>query len=79
MAKLSELLTENENKELIGAKLYVGYSEMEVKDLTIQQLSNIAFILMRTEYGEKAPKCFISAEAINILTRRAIKLKSFIF
>lgn len=81
MAKLHQLLSEPEKKKLSNIK-FLGASintETEVKQMTIEQLSNISFILIETEYNGKAPECILSAEAISILTRRAIKRNIEIF
>lgn len=67
MAKLFELLTESENKQL-GSSIEPN---TEIKDMTVEQLSNIAFVLIETEYNGNVPECVLSAEAINILTKRA--------
>ena len=78
MAKLFELLTENEIKKLknYGACIETG---TDIKEMTVEQLSNIAFILIETEYNGKVPECVLSAEAITILTNRAIERSFGIF
>ncbi len=75
MAKLFELLTENEKQKLSAIKYYGACIETgtDIKGMTVEQLSNIAFILIETEYNGKVPECVLSAEAINILTKRAIE------
>lgn len=75
MAKLHELLTENENKKLSAIKYYGACVDTatDIKEMTVEQLSNIAFILIETEHNGKVPECVLSAEAINILTKRAIE------
>ena len=75
MAKLFELLTENEQGKLSAIKYYGACIDtgIDIKEMTVEQLSNIAFILIETEYNCKVPECVLSAEAINILTKRAIE------
>lgn len=52
----------------------------DFSDLTVKDLSSIAFILIRTEHGDgKMPECVLAAKAIEILTNRAIKLKLPLF
>lgn len=72
-AILSELLNEKELEKINSIKLYGVETEIEVKKMTIEQLSNIACILIESEYDEKIPECIFSSVAINILTQRAIK------
>ena len=81
MAKLFELLTENEKQKLSAIKYYDTCIETgtEIKEMTVEQLSNIAFILIETEYNGKVPECVLSAEAIKILTKRAIERSVGIF
>lgn len=68
MAKLFELLTDKEIKEL---KFTIDTS-IEVKSMTIEQAKDIALSLIKTEYNDMCPKCFLSAEAMNILSKRAV-------
>lgn len=77
MTKLFELLTDSE-KEKLSATFYKSLVEtdIEVEKMTVEQLSSIAFILIETEYKDKCPNCVLSAEAINILTKRAIQIKN---
>lgn len=81
MAKLFELLTENEQKKLSAIKYYGACIDtgIYIKEMTVEQLSNIAFILIETEHNGKVPECVLSAEAINILTKRAIERSLEIF
>jgi len=79
MAKLFELLTESEKRKLSTVKYNSICIETDVKKMTVSQLSDIAFILIETEYNKKAPECVLSAEAINILTKRAIESNIGIF
>ena len=81
MAKLFELLTENEIQKLSAIKYYGACIDIgtDIKKMTVEQLSNIAFILIKTEYNGKVPECVLSAEAINILTKRAIEQNIGIF
>lgn len=72
MAILSELLHENEIDQVKKHPENMGnVLSIEFNKLTVEQLSNIAFMLIRTEYKNHMPKCILSAEAINILTERA--------
>lgn len=86
MAKLFDLLTEEEKDTLKKIKWLCpnAYSETEVKNLTWEQLFNISFMLIKTEYGKKELKimqlnCILSSESIKILTDRAIKKNIAIF
>lgn len=81
MAKLYQLLTENEKKKLSAVKFLDTpiSTEIDIKSLSIEQLSQLSFILIETEHNGKIPECVLSAEAINILTRRAIKQNIAIF
>lgn len=83
MAKLHELLTESEGQQISELKTQGNcppvHLNTEVKHLTVEQLSKIAFILIETEHGDKLHKCILSAEAVTILTRRAIKIGIGIF
>lgn len=79
MAKLFELLTESEKLSCIkygGASINI---ELDIRQMTVEQLGSIAFMLIETEYNGKVPKCVLSAEAINILTKRAIERNVGIF
>lgn len=81
MAKLFELLTENEKQKLSDMKYYGAYisTGTDIKEMALEQLRNIAFILIETEYNGKVPECVLSAEAINILTKRAMDRRVSIF
>lgn len=68
MAKLSELLFDFEINEVAT---YFN-SETGVSELTVLQCNNIALILIKTEYDGEMPECVLSAETINILTKRAV-------
>lgn len=73
MALLIDLLTEREIEDIKYLKKNnVGLEvSTEFNKITIQQLSDIAFVLMKTKYKNYVPNCVITAEAINILTERA--------
>lgn len=74
MAKLIELLTEHEAKK-ISSRKWGGNSidlHTEVKDLTVEQLNNISFIVIETQYKDEIPKMVLCAAAIDILVSRAI-------
>jgi hypothetical protein len=66
---LKELLTEKEiwilNEDILSK---------EYKDLTIENLINLSFILIETEYKSKMPECILPAKAIEILVERAKKM-----
>ena len=47
--------------------------------MTIQQLNDIAFIIIESEYEGKVSGCVLSSEVINILTKRATKKRLSIF
>lgn len=79
MIKLIELLTDKE-KERFKSPLFVDLNNILVKDLTVSSLSNISFMLIETEYkGMRPANTTLAAEAIKILTKRAIKANIPIF
>jgi hypothetical protein len=41
--------------------------------MTVKQLTDIAFILIKNEYNGKMPECVLSSEVIKILINRAIE------
>jgi len=73
-ATLGELLETWEARKIFDRPWLdnVG-SDVQIKKLTVEQLGSIALILIETEYGIKCPECVLPAEAIRILTERAIK------
>ena len=75
MATLISLLTDSEKDKVNSIEFYGAPIDtlINFKDITIDELSRLAFILIETEYGGKVPECVLSAEAINILTNRAIE------
>ena len=87
MIKLIELLAKEEiykikikykNTKISYSHSY-GLLDFNLKDLTFYDLTQISMILIRTKNKELMPKCVLGAEAINILTKRAIKLGLSIF
>jgi hypothetical protein len=79
-AKLIELLTEEEIEKLNKYKYRnTNIDNIELRDVDIKTLSDIALTLMETEYGDKMPACVLSAKAIEILNARAIRLNKGIF
>lgn len=77
MTKVQQLTTPEEFKEMLR---YLTEPNQTLAGLTWSELSPIALILMRTEYeNSKTPKVILAAEAIRILTNRAIKQNLPIF
>lgn len=76
-AKLFELLTAHELREIKQHFPHIS-TDVEVKKMTVEQLSSIAFILIETEYNV-VPEGILSSTAITILNKRAQKLKKQIF
>lgn len=73
MVKLIELLTEEEIK-IIKDQFSTDFkTDIFLYEMTIKQLSYIACILYKTDYGHSNPVGFLSAEAIKILSNRAIR------
>lgn len=69
-----ELLTPEEFDTLKKHPTYDFEFAIHVRDLTVRQLSNMALTLIQTERGDgPLPEMVLSAEAINILTKRAIE------
>lgn len=81
MVELHELLTDTEKEKLSSIRLHgtAFDTSIEVKYMTIEQLNDIAFVILASEYEGKVPECVLSSEVINILTKRAIKKKLSIF
>lgn len=77
-ATLEQLLTEQEKRVFNKPRTFID-GKREVHTLTVLELSEIGLTLMQTEWGDIAPKVIISAEAIRILTQRAIKKNLLIF
>lgn len=74
MPKLRELLNENEIVFINKNQYVVVDLDKDFNNITIQELSNIALLLIGSKYGNHiVPKYVLSAEAINILTDRAIE------
>jgi hypothetical protein len=80
MAKLHELLTEEE-KNILSRNFSFNYDgAKDVTELTVRELAGMGLELIRTEYNwGMMPSCVISAEAINILTKRAKEKKISIY
>jgi len=77
-ATLRQLLTNDELNKLA----YSGFNfawDMELCNVSMNVLTDIAIMLIRTEYGDVMPSCVLSAKAIEILTHRAIEKKLEIF
>lgn len=76
MAQLYELLKESELLEIRLVKYSGGCIDVyqEIKDITIEDLSRLSFMLIKTEYNSIVPNCVLAAESINILTKRAVEL-----
>lgn len=82
MAKLCDLLTKDELIKIKeGNDIFFDINpEIDFRHMSIQQLSDIAFILIKTEYEyDLVPECVLSAKAIEILTNRAIDRRQAIF
>lgn len=74
-AKLFQLLTNEEITKLSSIKFYGAHIEtnLKFKELTIEILSQLSWILIETEYKGQMPQGALSAIAIQILTNRAIE------
>lgn len=75
MAILEELLTEQEIKKIEdcnGVLFDVGLHK-DIRFMTMQEFTWIAFILIETECKGRIHECVLSAKAIEILTDRAIQ------
>lgn len=72
---LSNLLTEDELKEIKRLPFTALPAGLDIKDLTVKNLSDIGLILMRTELGSDDARIpegtIIPAKAIEILLNRA--------
>lgn len=70
--KLSELLTDEEKEKIKSSPYHKAIIDINknMEDLTVNELSDISIILIKTEYGDKTPECILSAESIKILTKR---------
>ena len=81
MAKLSELLREDEHQELKRISSYGTTIDInkEIKELNVAELSRISLMLIESEYNGVVPDCILSAEAIKILTQRAKEKRVAIF
>jgi hypothetical protein len=81
IANLSKLLTKSEIEKIENTVFFGGKIDLykEIKFLTIEDLSRIGLTLIETEYNGSVPQCVISAEAINILTKRAKEKELGIF
>lgn len=88
ISKLPDLASwasiDNENFELQPKVFHFSQLlDTEIKNLTVEQLSYMALILIRTESNltsnNKFPDCILPAKAIEILTNRAQKLNLPIF
>lgn len=84
MANLLDLITKEEADSIQQQSIFkIGpYNASvfeDIRSLTVQQLSDIALILIKTEYGEKCPECILPAKAIEILITRAEKKNIAVF
>ena len=74
MAKLSQLLTEEEKQAILNHNKHSVDIDLETEfvDLTVKQLSIIAFPLMRSKYGNIAPASFLPSVACDIIIERSV-------
>ena len=79
MAKLSELLTEEELHQVKTQSWRNVDVDTEFADLTIRQISDIATIVLGIRNFGKARNCVLGAEAIKALTLRSITLNVSLF
>lgn len=76
-AKLHELVSQEELKAIQDSvkrsahAKFMMTGEEELQGLDVRQLSDMALILMRMEYKDYVPACFLSVEALRILHMRA--------
>jgi len=81
-AVLKDLITIEEFKEMQPHTLFDmhDYETMGICDLTWQNLSDIAGILMNKEYGEDyRPKGYWAQISIEILVNRSFRAEKYIF
>lgn len=82
MTRLTDLLIGNEEAEILKLSFRGGGVDVnkDFQDLTINDLSRISFVLIRSKYPHgTCPACILSAEVITILTDRAIRNKMDLF
>ena len=79
MAKLSELLTEDEISQIKKQSWLNVDVDTDFADLTIRQISDIASIVIATKNFGRVRNCVLGAEAIKILTLRSITLNVPLF
>jgi hypothetical protein len=81
MAKLIDVLRDDERQIL---KIYGISQDKEIKDLTVQELSDMGLSLMKTELEERGNKltidsAIIPAKAIRILIKRCMSVNLPVF
>lgn len=71
---LNDLITIDERYLICRGFIEKDFFLTPVRNMTVAQLSSIALVLIQTERGDgPLPEMVLSAEAINILTKRAIE------
>lgn len=74
MAKLRELLTIEEIREIENRKYVTIDLDKDMRDVILGDLNSISLIILKTEFEDIVAKFNIGAKALEILTNRAIQL-----
>jgi len=79
MAKLRELLTIEEIREIENRKYVTIDLDKDMRDVTLGDMNSISLIIIGKEYPDVILQGVTTAKAIEILTDRAIRLDISIF